>query len=219
MERVQLFTNQAVPEDVHDDLRSELSKVLAVDNATVIHQRAYEVPSFIQIVLDAIHWVTPLKASAAFVLYHFHKFLKSYVERLGEHAADATTKELTDRNQKLRNLLNKDEAEPLRRVVFALADAAEQSAGNTVLRIGFPLPEDYFGILLIIQNSEPAHIAYVLALFVRQAEDIEKRIIEEIDKHGVFGGVELQIDAEGQFTASWKDDEHKKREIIIESAT
>ena len=161
--------------------------------------------------MEAIEWVTPLKAAAAFFIYHVSKLIGSFEKKLGEKAAEA----FWEKRAEIKNKLKETAAAPLRKVASAISKARRASTNQTYVRIGLPIPDDYFGSMLSVEGDDEVTIAMTLAMFVMKAEEIEEAIKRESEKGEIFGGVELKLDPEGGFIAMWYDKDSKMHKIKI----
>ena len=93
---------------------------------------------------------------------------------------------------------------------------ARASSNQTYVRIGLPIPNDYFATLLSVDGDDEVSIAVTIAFFVLKAEEIEETIKRESRAKGIAGGVKLHLEPGGSFVAQWDDEDFGYHEIRIE---
>ena len=211
MRNLRLYTNQAVPEDARQKLAADLGEVLPISESAVIHQKSEDVSAVVQIALEAFEWITPLKAAATYLLYQIGKGVSSFSSRLSERAADA----VIDRWVSEKELTNSLDDKPLQRVANAIVEVIESTPGQTQVRIGLPIPDDFMVSHFQIESIDQNEIAIAIALFVLQAEEIERILKKAKQDNGIFGYVKLTLQRDGRFEAEWKDDEFNQHKVII----
>ena len=208
----QLWTNHAVSGETRSQLEADLRQVLNITQSRVMTQKSYGIPELIQIVLDAVEWISPLKAAAAFFIFHLGRFLSSFEKKLGEKAAETAW----ENREEIKEKLKETAAKPLGLVASAIARAKRSSSNQTYVRIGLPIPNDYFATLLSVDGDDEVSIAVTIAFFVLKAEEIEETIKRESREKGIAGGVKLHLEPGGSFVAQWDDEDFGYHEIRIE---
>jgi hypothetical protein len=142
------------------------------------------------------------------LLYSAKVFLKSYLETLGQRAADATSDALAA-------LFTKDEVKPLADVAKALADAREPSSGRVEIVVGLDIPDPHFSTTLHITANSAEEIARPLAVFVTRANELSTVMKAEVaaDRAPMTGAV-ITLVQDGGLTLRWQSKdfaEHEKR--------
>ena len=211
-EIIQLRVSRGVAHETRDQLIDELREVLNVPRMEETTLKGVGIPEFIQLILDAIEWLTPLKTAAAFFIYHASKFLSSYEKKIAEKAAEATW----ENREKIKSLLQEGAAKPLRLVASAFATAKARISGHTHVRIGLPIPDDYFATMLEIEETDEVGYAIAIAYFVLKAEQIEQELKRHAAEKGIESAVKLTLEPGGAFVASWYDEDYEHHEIRIE---
>lgn len=101
----------------------------------------------------------------------------------------------------------------------AIVEVIASTPGRTQVRIGLPIPDDFMASCFQIESIDQNEIAIAIALFVLQAEEIERTLKKANQDNGIFGNVKLTLRKDGRFEAEWKDDEFNRHKIIIGEAT
>lgn len=215
MRDLDLYTNQAVPQEARERLAANLKGVLPASETTVIHQKAEGVNSIIQLALEASKWVTPLKAAASYFLYQVGKGVASFSSQIGKRAADAAIDRWVDKDA----VDQKSDDAPLRKVAKALAEAVDATEDRTQVRIGLPIPDDFMSCCVQLEDPSEEEIALVISLFVLQAEEIERTMKSAEKDHEILGPVDLHLREDGRFEARWKDQQFNEHQAIIGEAT
>lgn len=210
-EQNHLWTDATVPDEVRARLEAQLAKVLPIHTSRVTHQRsAPPLTEVIQIMLDASAWIQALGGAAAYLLYQLNKFVTEVNKRTAQHVADR----FWDRD-KARELLQDDQAEPLRLVASTIDEAKRATPNKTEVIIGLPIPGEYIGTMLRVEWEDEVDLALAIAEFVERAETIE-RIIKEHEEGGFFGGAYLKLQPDGGFILKWQDEDYTMYETRIE---
>ena len=211
-EIVQLRVSRGVAHETRDQLIDDLRKVLNVPRVEETTLKGVGIPEFIQLILDAKEWLTPLNAAAAFFVHHASKFLSSYGKKIAEKAAEATWED----REKIKSVLQEGAVKPLRLVASAFAKAKAKISGPTQVRVGLPIPDDYFATMLEIEETDEVGYAIAIAYFVLKAEQIEQEIKRHAADKGIEGAVKLTLEPGGAFVASWYDEDYEHHQIRIE---
>jgi hypothetical protein len=111
-------------------------------------------PQFIHAVGQGQLWQDALGAPAA-----------AFLNQLGYRTADISWDEAE-------HALSRSDCAPLARVVTAFTVAKETIARPASIIVGLNIPNDRFGTVVVIDESRPVKIAYVIARFVSRADEI-----------------------------------------------
>jgi len=83
---------------------------------------------------------------------------------------------------------------------------------NTMLIIGVPFSDSYFGITFLLKNNDEFYLAYALASFVSKISEIQEVINEEIQAGRVpLGDVKVYLNSDGSFKLRWLDKTDMKK--------
>ena len=172
-----------------ETIRGELSKHLKVDEPKLVYLKAADPPSVLQLLGNALSW-SPLTAAAMAVV-------TVYFSTLAKRAANDTW-------DALKSLLKSNEAKPLADVAKTLEVAANSVTGEIRIGIGLSIPDDSVGTTMYIKPSASEEIAYRLAFFVVQAEQISKSMQAEIAAgHTPLGGPTIEFRDDGSLLIRW----------------
>ena len=160
-----------------DGIRAELSKHLKVGRPNLLSHFSADpaLPSFIQILGDAVAWL-PLYAAAT-----------AYLAALAKRAGEATWDKL----------FNRKEAKPITDVATTLATVAADKDGKVRISFGLNIPDDYFGTSMFFESPDSEDVARALACFVVNVEQLSKAMQAEVAVGRVSAGpaiIELQDD-------------------------
>lgn len=175
--------NRNFPPDAKEELRAEWDDIFGPSEFSELILKA-EVPSpqFVQVLGDAVAWVTPLKAGAT-------AFLVALLGQLGKRTADAVWAGGTD---------------VLKRAATALLRAGRAQSDNPTISIGLLLPDRLHGTAITFEPCDATEIAIVLARLVLSAIAIETFIRDEIAAGRLGrGGARLELLPNGGFVARW----------------
>lgn len=199
-----IIYNQEVTEDVRIQLENDLRDTFHVSSSKTVYQHSATVPELVQILLEAATWKNGLGTAAAI-------FLKAYLEKLGNKAAESTW----NLSVALAKILKDKSVASLKKVTDAIFRVRKSLSSRSRFIIGLPYPEDYHGTLLTIETNDREEVALVLALFAVEAEEIQNRLSQEVDETQVLGAITLGIDDDGAFVATWMDHALQEHEIKI----
>jgi hypothetical protein len=177
--------------ELTEDYIAQLRKYLDVAEPGFISRRsASSLPQYIQLIGDSAAWLV-LAAGASI-------FLKSYLSKLGELAAEGTIGLLKKHRQ--------SETERLLDVVEVLAKARSELGSDGSIVIGISLLNDSTGVVLPIRSCDALRIAVQLSRFVDNVEALEKLMNDEISKgHAPLGNAIVNIADDGSLTVEWID--------------
>jgi hypothetical protein len=190
-----------VTADISSDVRQELligwQSVGGLEQAPEVFLKSADAPSFIQIMGDALQWVTPLKVIATV-----------FLSQLAKEAAT----DIYKNKQQIGRALANAAAVPLRRAAAALKRARDGSP-QSYLVIGLPILNEYIGTALALNANSEEEIALLIARFVVRAETIEQLIQSEISAgHPPLGRVQVIPTDSGGFLLHWIDQDFGNHE-------
>ena len=187
-----------------ESIRGELSKHLAVDEPQLVYLKAADPPSVLQLLGNALSW-SPLTAAATAIV-------TVYFSTLAKTAANDTW-------DALKSILKSNEAKPLADVAKVLEGAANSVTGEIRIGVGLSIPDDYFGTTMYIKPCSSEEIAYRLAFFVVQAEQISKSMKAEIEAgHTPLGGPIIELCDDGSLAIAWVSQVDSRRRRLKISA-
>lgn len=170
-----------------------------------MHYKSADGPTFVQLVGDTVAWVTPLKVAAT-------ALLSSFSIQLGKRAAD----EFWDNRKLVAVALRDAAAAPLLKVATALSTARSDLPSQSSLRVGIPVPSDYFGTFLELSSPAPHRIALDVAVFVLSAEAIQALVESEAQgDRPPIGTVALHIKPGGGAELRWVDASGDKQVVSL----
>jgi Uma2 family endonuclease len=187
----ELFVTADIPPSVQEQISSEIGQVLPIHERHVMEFRSTDGPSFVQLVADAVQWITPLKAAAIV-----------FLSQLAKNAAD----EVWKNKAHLYRILKDTSVDPLYRLVRALAQAKREVSTHTRVVIGLPIPQEYLGTLLALETVDEVELAWTIANFVDKVDKINNRLQQELEGgHEPLSIVKLIIQPDGSFVARWEE--------------
>lgn len=143
-------------------------------------------PALIELIAIVAVWRVLLPAAAA------------YLERLAEHAADATW-------EAVRSRLQQTEAEPVAEIATALVDTASTVATDVEVRLTLRLLGEHFGPGLVIVGRDPEKFVRCLSTFVVHTERIQQELQVAIDgDRRPFGEPQVALADDGGVVLIWK---------------
>jgi hypothetical protein len=152
---------------------------------------AQSLPQWIEFIGASGPWLALAAASGI--------FLKSYLSKLGELAAEGTVKAF----EKLKRV---NGAEPITEISQIFAKLRSQMGPLGSVIIGINLQNDFYGAVLVIDSAEPLEIAFKLASFVSRVAALEELMRREIaDGRAPTGNATVTIEADGSLTVEWLD--------------
>ena len=162
----------------------------ALEPAGVISLRSADPPSFIQIMGEAVQWLSPLKVAATV-----------FLSQLAKDAASDVYKN----KAKIAQALAQIGAAPLRLVAESLKRVRDESPRQPRIVLGLSIPDDYFGTALSITDHSEEEVAYLIAGFVMRAEVIQQLVQAEVDAgRPPLGRVQVMC-SDGGFKLVWMD--------------
>lgn len=201
---MRLIVTTDVPSNVRQELLVDWQPFGHLEQAPEIFLKSPEAPSYIQIMADALQWVTPLKVAATWVL-------SSFLSELAKHAA----KDIYQHREQIGRVLANTAAAPLRSAAAALKRACDRSP-RCSLAIGLPLPNEVTGTVLWLKPDSEEEMALLIARFVVRAETIEQLIQAEITAgRPPLGHVQIMPADSGGFLLQWMDYDAKIHEHEI----
>jgi Uma2 family endonuclease len=187
----ELFVTADIPPSVQEQISSEIGQILPIHERHVMEFRSTDGPSFVQLVADAVQWITPLKAAATV-----------FLSQLAKNAAD----EVWKNKAHLYRILKDTSVDPLYRLVRALAQAKRELSAHTRVVIGLPIPQEYLGTLLALETVDEVELAWTIANFVDKVDKINNRLQQELaGGHEPLSIVRLIIQPDGSFVARWEE--------------
>jgi hypothetical protein len=191
---MRLIVTADIPSDVRQELLVDWEPLGYLEQAHEISLKSPEAPSYIQIMADALQWVTPLKVAATWVL-------SSFLSQLAKDAA----KDIYQHKEQIGRALANAAAAPLRLAAAALKRARDRSP-RCSLAIGLPLPNEVTGTVVWLDPDSEEEIALLIARFVMRAETIEQLIQAEIaGGRPPLGHVQVVPTDSGGFLLRWMD--------------
>lgn len=188
---MRLIVTADIPAEVRQELHAAWQPFGGLEESGEVFLKSAEPLSFIQIMGDALQWLSPLKVAATVFL--------------AQLAKEAATDIYKHKQQIGRALMNAGAA-PLRLVAVALKKARESSPRRPELVIGLPLPNEYFGTALSLPGNSEEEIVSLVARFVVRVQAIEQVIQAEISRGGPpLGRVEVVPKDTGGFLLRWVD--------------
>jgi hypothetical protein len=191
---MRLIVTADIPSDVRQELLVDWQPLGRLEQAHEISLKSPKAPSYIQIMADALQWVTPLKVVATV-------FLSQFLSQLAKEAATDIYKHKRQIGQALATAATA----PLRLAAAALKRARDRSP-RCSLAIGLPLPNEVTGTALWLDADSEEEIALLIARFVVRAETIEQLIQAEITAgRPPLGHVQVIPTGSGGFLLRWMD--------------
>ena len=91
----------------------------------------------------------------------------------------------------------------LRELAECLVILRKNLGAETALRIGFPIPDDWFGSLMLLEGDQPAVLAMQVSLFLAHVPALERFL----DEHtaDVATGFFFSLTDEGDMLIEWRD--------------
>jgi hypothetical protein len=191
---MRLIVTANTPSDVRQELLADWQSLGGLEQAPEVFLKSPEAPSFIQIMGDALQWLTPFKIAATLVL-------SSFLSQLAKDAA----KDIYQHKEQIGQALANAAAAPLRLAAAALKRAREGSPRCSIA-IGLPLPNEVTGTVLWLEADSAEEIALLIACFVVRAETIQQLIQAEITAgRPPLGHVQVIPTGSGGFLLRWTD--------------
>lgn len=188
---LRLLVTDDIPESTRRDLVDAWEPIGGLERAGAVSLKSADPPSFIQIMGEALQWLSPLKVAAAV-----------FLSQLAKEAAT----DIYKNKRKIAQALAQAGAAPLRRATAALKRARKESPRHPGLVIGLSIPDDYFGTALSIRHDSDEDIACLLAAFVTKAEAIEEVLQAELRAgRPPLGRVQVIPTVAGGFRLAWMD--------------
>jgi hypothetical protein len=195
---MKLIVTADIPPDVRQELHDGWQPLGSLEQAGEVFLKSAEPPSFIQIMADALQWLSPLKVAATI-----------FLSQLAKEAAT----DIYKNKQQIGRALANAAAAPLRLAAAALKRARESSLRPPGLVVGLPIPDDYFGTALWLPGDSEEDIAWLVARFVVRAQIIEQLIQAEISAGRLpLGRVQVIPTDTGGFLLRWVDQEFGQHE-------
>ncbi len=199
---MKLIATTDVPDSVRHHLVADLATVISVEDQGQVLARAAGPTSFIELVGEAIEWVTPLKDVA-----------KAFLLQLVKEAAT----DLWKHKKQIAAVLGTAAMASLKKIVSALARARERCTRKPEITIGIGPSFALLKVALVRPPTNEAECAWVLAHFVLKAERAEAIIVEESQsKDGVLIPAQLEIRPDGKGLLRWLDHKGTRHEGTIE---
>lgn len=152
---------------------------------------AGDLPQYIGLIGASTAWIVLVGAAGI--------FLKSYLSKLGEQAAEGTVGLF----QKLRKRRG---TEPIADVANILVDLRKGLGGNGSIVVGISLSDEYTGPVLRITESDPLDIAIKLSYFVLHAMSLEDAMKAEMAAgRAPLGNASVFLGPNGGLTVTWWD--------------
>lgn len=188
---MRLIVTSDIPSGVRTTLYADWRPFGGLEHTSEVMLKSAEAPSLIQIIGDVSQWLTPFKVAATV-----------FLSQLAKEAAT----DIYKNKQKIGLALANAASTPLRLVSAALKKAREKSPRRPGLVVGLPLPDECFGIILLLPDASEEEIALRMARFIVRVERIENIIGGEISGgHPPFHNVQVIPLETGGFLVSWID--------------
>jgi hypothetical protein len=187
--------------DVSLDLLRGLASELEPDIRLHVEERQHffrsiEPPSYISFLADASWWIKVFGGMAAL-----------YVAELVREAAKETWKS----RAKIASKMQEVSTRPLRGFAKALSKTRVQLKPHARIKIGLPVPDDFFAAQLLLEGPEQDLVEAQIALFVYHLPALIKLIkSERLDSGGAFGAIQLQLLEDGSLEVRWLNPEIEK---------
>ncbi len=199
MTTIHLTASERFDDAEADALAEALRKHFDVDGPHHLMRKADLLPQFVQLLADYKLWVALGLVASGFLT------------KIGQRAGDAVWDAIKER-------LKRKDAKPLADITDALARARKAAGPTGFIRIGLDMPDDRFGTVLTIHDTEPEKIAYAIARFCAKAEDIAATLRTEIDGgRGPAVGVTVTLLEGDAVMLEWQNrSDLKKRQVRID---
>lgn len=189
MATLHLMLSEGFSQDAADRLARALATVIKTETPEIVCRKTAEtetLPQFIHAVAQSQLWQDTLGAPAA-----------TFLNQLGYRAQDIAWDEAE-------HALARADVTPLSHVANAMARAKESIAQPASIIVGLNIPNDRFGTVVVIEESRPVKIAFVMARFITRAGDIA-RVIERAVVTGDTprGPALLTFDDDGSVLIRW----------------
>jgi hypothetical protein len=202
---MRLIITADIPSDVRQELLADWQSLGGLEQAPEVFLKSPEAPSYIQIIGDALQWVTPLKAIAIV-----------FFSQLASQLAKEVATDIYKNKQQISRALAAAATAPLRLAAAVLKKARDGSPRRSIA-IGLPLPNEVEGTVLWLEADSAEEIAVLIACFVVRVETIEQLIQVEITAgRPPFGRVQVTPTDSGGFLLHWTDQnsESHKHEVL-----
>jgi len=185
MAAIHLTVSERISDAETSSLVDALRAHFEIDGPHHYFRKAESVPQFIQLLADWKVWVgLGLLASG-------------FLTKIGQRAGDALWDSIRER-------LKRKDAKPLADTAAALARARKAAGASGYICIGLAVPDDYFGTVVVIHDTEPEKIAYQIARFAEKAEAIAAAMREEISAgNGPTSRVTVTLLDDGGVKLEW----------------
>ena len=198
---MRLLTTADIPGAVRQQLLDAWQPLAELQEGSQVRHKTAELSSFVQIMGEALQWLSPLKVAATV-----------FLSQLAKEAAT----EVYKNKARIAAALAAAAAAPLRRAAAALGRARSDSPQKPEIVVGLPIPDDYFGTALTFPVDTEEEIALLLAQFVVRVERIQQVIAGEVsDGHPPLGRVQVIPNGSGGFLLRWIDQKFEKHEQEI----
>lgn len=176
-----------------DAVVGEIRELLPDATVEVYEFKAAIPPTILQLVADALTWITVLKLVAI-----------PFLGKLASNAADDLWKH--------KNAI----AAQLKRLAALLARVNRLYAPRARVHIGFPIPDSHWGTVLAVPSSDESECADLLALFAIHARAIEDEA-QRLIASGVqpLGLITITVEADDSVTLSWQDQDGNQESVPV----
>lgn len=196
-----LSTDDIPQRDVEKLLDALRRTVDVVPRETRLSLRSLEAPSWIRLIGESDWWVQLFAGVAAL-----------YVAELVKEAAKETWKVRARLVAGVGELGSR-----FRALALSLFEFKNDAAEQLEVVVGLPEPNEYFGVQLQINGSDPLEVEFELALFVHYLPAV-KALLKSNAERGTHAatGYFLQIEQDGDLAVSWFDaNTLERREALI----
>jgi hypothetical protein len=181
--------------DVSVDVLREWSRNVDIGVPLNVRQdqtfmRSAEPPSWVQILGESSEWLQAFRTAAAV-----------YVAEIIREAAKETWK---NRNE-IRIAIT-DATTALFRFASKIIELRKKLAARTVIDVGVPIPEKFYGIRFALPPSDdPTVVALDIALFVHYLPEVLQAIHDERIAEQAVAGIVLALRSDGSLEMGWHD--------------
>lgn len=185
-----------------NNFKKDWNNVFSETEINSFGMRSADPPSILQIVGELLDWTLPLKVATT-----------AFLAQLGKEAAS----DIWKNKGKIFSALKQENCSKLYKTTKIIHDSISKTENDCKFILTLSYPKNFIEAELLIQTQNEAEIAFKLAIFIENLENIQNSITKELQgKYPPSQLVFLNIDDNGYITMSWMDTvELKKHEKII----
>ena len=158
-------------------------------------------PSILELMASAAVW-TPLVIAAT-----------AFLKKIAENAADEAW---TNRRQ-IASWLTAQAVRPFQKLCELFGEMRDASGDNSHVCVGIPLPDQYFGATLKLDDIGAEEMAVKLAIFIAHTEEIEVAVYSLLEgEDAPLGPVSILVAGDGTLSLAWMGGDtlvHKTRAV------